>query len=43
LNDLFGVTLATIGTTSITLGLVLAWMLIVGVVFYFYNRVKGRG
>lgn len=43
ITDLFGVSLGTIGTTDITLGIITAFSLVSGLVLTFFRRVKGRG
>lgn len=43
MTAVFGVTLGTIGTTEITLGIVLAWALVVFLVLSVFRRVRGRG
>jgi hypothetical protein len=43
MGDIFAVELGTIGTTAITLGLVLAWALVVFLVIGVFRRIRGRG
>lgn len=42
MTDLFGVNLGTIGTTDVTLGLILAFSLVAGLVISIFRRVKSR-
>jgi hypothetical protein len=42
MTDLFAVELGTIGTTSVTLGLILAFSLVAGLVINIFRRVKSR-
>jgi hypothetical protein len=43
MGELFTVHLGTIGTTGITLGLILAWALVVFLVIGVFRRIRGRG
>lgn len=42
-SDLFALSFGTLGTTSVTLGLMLVFVLSVGVALYIYRRIRGRG
>ena len=42
MTDLFGVSLGTVGTTNVTLGIILSFSLVAGLVISIYRRVKGR-
>jgi len=42
MSDLFAVNLGTVGTTTVTLGLILSFSLVAGLVVSIYGRVKGR-
>jgi hypothetical protein len=42
MTDLFAVELGTVGTTDVTLGLILSFSLVAGLVISIYRRTKGR-
>ena len=42
LGDIFSMQLGTIGTTNITLGVVLAWSLVVFLAIGVFRRIRGR-
>lgn len=43
ITDVFGINLATVDTTDITLGLIAALGLVVGLALSVFRRVRGRG
>ncbi len=43
MSDLFSVNLGTVGTTQVTLGLILTFSLVSGLVIGLFRRIRGRG
>lgn len=43
MSDIFSVELGTIGTTTVTLGLILTLSLVAGLVINLFRRIRGRG
>lgn len=43
MTSIFGVELGTIGTTTVTLGLILTFSLVAGLVISLFRRIRGRG